>query len=69
VQFTSPDQAVASFENALLAGDVSKQTHETILKQMQDPQLTGVALNRLDKPVRANVIAGLILGSPEFQRK
>jgi uncharacterized protein (DUF1800 family) len=68
-QFTTPDQAVASFENALLAGDVSKQTHETILKQMQDPQLTGVALNRLDKPVRANVIAGLILGSPEFQRR
>jgi uncharacterized protein (DUF1800 family) len=69
VQFTTPDQAVASFENALLAGDVSKQTHETILKQMQDPQLTGVALNKLDKPVRANVIAGLILGSPEFQRR
>jgi hypothetical protein len=36
---------------------------------MQDPQLTGVALNKLDKPVRANVIAGLILGSPEFQRR
>ncbi len=69
VQFTSPDQAVASFENALLAGDVSKQTHETILKQMEDPQLSGVALNRLDKPVRANLIAGLILGSPEFQRR
>ena len=69
VQFTSPDQAVAAFENALLAGDVSKQTHDTILKQMEDPQLTGVSLNRLDKPVRTNVIAGLILGSPEFQRR
>ena len=68
-QFTSPQQAVASFENALLAGDVSKQTNDTILKQMEDPQLTGVALNRLDKPVRANLIAGLILGSPEFQRR
>ncbi len=68
-EFTSPQQAVAGFENALLAGDVSKQTHDTILKQMEDPQLTGVALNRLDKPVRANVIAGLILGSPEFQRR
>jgi uncharacterized protein (DUF1800 family) len=69
VQFTSPEQAVASFENALLNGDVSKQTHDTILKQMEDPQLTGVALNRLDHPVRVNVIAGLILGSPEFQRR
>jgi uncharacterized protein (DUF1800 family) len=69
VQFTSPDQAVASFENALLAGDISKQTHETILNQMENPQLTGVGLNRLDNPVRVNVIAGLILGSPEFQRR
>jgi uncharacterized protein (DUF1800 family) len=68
-QFTSPEQAVASFENALLAGDVSKQTHETILKQMSDPQLTGVAMNRTDKSIRTNVIAGLILGSPEFQRR
>jgi len=68
-QFTSPQQAVTGFENALLAGDVSKQTHDTILKQMEDPQLTGAALNRLDRPVRANVIAGLILGSPEFQRR
>src|SRR6185369_2952457 len=53
----------------LLAGDISRQTHDTILKQLQDPQLSGVALNRLDKPVRSNVIAGLILGSPEFQRR
>lgn len=68
-QFTSPQQALADFENTLLAGDVSKQTHDTILKQMEDPQLSGVALNRLDKPVRTNVIAGLILGSPEFQRR
>jgi hypothetical protein len=36
---------------------------------MEDPQLSGVALNHLDKPVRTNVIAGLILGSPEFQRR
>jgi len=68
-QFTSPQQALTDFENALLAGDVSRQTHDTILKQMEDPQLTGVALNRLDNPVRTNVIAGLILGSPEFQRR
>jgi len=67
--FTTPQQALTGFENALLAGDISRQTHDTILKQMEDPQLTGVALNRLDKPVRANVIAGLILGSPEFQRR
>jgi uncharacterized protein (DUF1800 family) len=69
VQFTSPDQAVASLEMALLAGDISKQTHDTILKQMDDSQLTGVTLNQSGRPVRTNVIAGLILGSPEFQRR
>jgi uncharacterized protein (DUF1800 family) len=69
VQSNSPEQAVSRLENSLLAGDVSRQTHETILKQMEDPQLTGVALNRPNQPVRTNVIAGLILGSPEFQRR
>jgi hypothetical protein len=68
-EFTSPEQAVASYENALLAGDVSKQTHETILKQMEDPRLTGVAMNQAQPSVRTNLIAGLILGSPEFQRR
>ena len=55
----------ASLENTLLAGDISKQTHDTIRKQMVDPQLTGVA----QKTVPPGVIAGLILGSPEFQRR
>ena len=59
----------AALEQALLAGDVSTQTHETISKQLSDPQVTG---RRLDDPARApnaGVIAGLILGSPEFQRR
>jgi uncharacterized protein (DUF1800 family) len=60
---------LAALENVLLAGDVSKQTHETILKQLDDPQISG---RRLDDPARTpnvSVIAGLILGSPEFQRR
>jgi uncharacterized protein (DUF1800 family) len=54
-----------SLEDTLLAGEISKQTHDTIRKQMVDPQLTGVSL----KTVPPGVIAGLILGSPEFQRR
>jgi uncharacterized protein (DUF1800 family) len=57
---------LAALETTLLAGDVSRQTHDTIAAQMQttDP-----------KPGAANsqpgtgVIAGLLLGSPEFQRR
>jgi uncharacterized protein (DUF1800 family) len=63
----SSESAVRKLETALVAGEVSQQTHETIMKQMNDPKLTGVAL--AGKPVRAGIVAGLILGSPEFQRR
>jgi uncharacterized protein (DUF1800 family) len=65
----SADQAVGNFEQALLAGDVSKQTHETILKQLSDPQVTGRMLDDPARPERIGIVAGLILGSPEFQRR
>jgi uncharacterized protein (DUF1800 family) len=66
---TDAQGALAALENSLLAGGVSKQTHETISKELADPQ---IAQRRLDDaPRQANVaaIAGLILGSPEFQRR
>jgi len=76
-----PSAALPVLEQALLAGDVSRQTHETIQKQLGDPQtlaplnsLTGapemphpVVASQQPQPVA--VIAGLILGSPEFQRR
>ena len=64
----TPDQAVENLESILLAGDVSKQTHDTILKQLQDPQVSGRAASSAE-PVKVGVIAGLLLGSPEFQRR
>jgi len=65
----TPPQVLAVMENSLLAGDVSKQTHDTISKQLQDPQ---ISRRRMDDPARRpnlGAIAGLILGSPEFQRR
>ena len=62
-------QTLALLENSLLSGDISKQTHETIEKQLDDPK---ISQRRLDDPKRApNVaaITGLLLGSPEFQRR
>jgi uncharacterized protein (DUF1800 family) len=64
-----PQQMLTKLENALLAGDISKQTHDNISKQLEDP---AISQRRLDDPKRApNVaaITGLILGSPEFQRR
>jgi uncharacterized protein (DUF1800 family) len=61
--------ALARLENTLLAGDLSKQTHETILKHAVDPAVTGRVLDDPSRPVNVGVLAGLILGSPEFQKR
>ncbi len=66
---TDAQQALARLEASLLAGDVSRQTHDTISKQLEDPKITQ---RRLDDPLRppnVGAIAGLILGSPEFQKR
>ena len=61
--------ALAALENPLLAGDVSKQTHETISKQLDDPQISQRRLDDAVRPPNVAAITGLILGSPEFQRQ
>jgi uncharacterized protein (DUF1800 family) len=66
---SDPHGALAFLESTLLGGDVSQQTHDTIARQLQDPQISG---RKLDDPVRqpnVNMIEGLLLGSPEFQRR
>jgi uncharacterized protein (DUF1800 family) len=65
----SDEQVEHGLEQALVAGGVSGQTHETIAKQMSDPVVTGRKLDDPPKPVNAGAVAGLILGSPEFQRR
>ena len=62
-------EALAMLEGRMLAGDVSRQTHDTIAAQMNDPK---ISLRRLDDPRRPPnlaAVAGLILGSPEFQKR
>jgi uncharacterized protein (DUF1800 family) len=62
-------QILTSLENSLLEGNVSKQTHDTVLAQLSDPK---ISQRRLDDPARTpdvSVIEGLLLGSPEFQRR
>ncbi len=66
---TDPTAALATLENSLLAGDISKQTHDTIAKQLEDPQISQRRLDDASRPPNVPAIAGLILGSPEFQRR
>jgi uncharacterized protein (DUF1800 family) len=63
-----PYQVQLKLEQMLLAGGISKQTHETIEERIVTPQ----AMTQFEypsHPADVNVIAGLLLGSPEFQRK
>ena len=62
-------QALASLEASMLGGDVSRQTHETITKQLEDPMISQRRLDDPSRPPNVGAIAGLILGSPEFQKR
>jgi len=61
-------QAQLQLEQALLAGDISKQTHDTIEQQVTSSSAAGSG-SEVKRPAGTSVIAGLLLGSPEFQRK
>jgi uncharacterized protein (DUF1800 family) len=53
----------------LLGGPASPQTRDTLEKQLDDPQILQAALDDKVKQVNTAMIAGLVLGSPEFQRR
>ena len=67
-----PHATLAWLESSLLDGEVSKQTHDAIVSQVE-AQGTAAAKPANGKklaPVTASgTMAGLLLGSPEFQRK
>ncbi|MFZ0862722.1 MAG: DUF1800 domain-containing protein [Candidatus Sulfotelmatobacter sp.] len=54
--------ALSTMEAKLLAADVSKQTHDSIMAQIESPAKPA-------RPPDASTIAGLLLGSPEFQKR
>jgi uncharacterized protein (DUF1800 family) len=53
----------------LLGGPATQQTRDTLEKQLDDPQILQASLDDPVKSVNVSVIAGLVLGSPEFQRR
>ncbi|MGA3087647.1 MAG: DUF1800 domain-containing protein [Terriglobales bacterium] len=66
---TDAHQALATLENLFLSGDVSQPTHDTIRKQLEDPRISQRRLDDPNRPPNLAAVAGLILGSPEFQRR
>jgi uncharacterized protein (DUF1800 family) len=61
--------ALSLLEGDLLNGDISAQTHQVIEKQLNDPQVSGRTLDDPVRPPNYGAITGLILGSPEFQKR
>jgi uncharacterized protein (DUF1800 family) len=52
-----------------LGGEVSAQTRATLEKQLSDPEVLQARLDDPVKHVNEGLIAGLVLGAPEFQRR
>ncbi|MEO6119846.1 MAG: DUF1800 domain-containing protein, partial [Terriglobales bacterium] len=72
---TDTDAAIEVMAQSFVAGDISRQTLATIRKQMAEPQYQQVTADETTMAApripgeRLGVVAGLILGSPEFQRR
>ncbi len=61
------EAAVTLVEDALIGGEISKNTDTTIRKSLSDPQIGANLLTDPAKPLAT--IIGLTLGSPEFQMR
>jgi len=62
------ERALDLLSDALLSGDVSPQTRDTIRKQLTDPEVTRQVARSGGVP-NIGLMAGLLIGSPEFQRR
>ncbi|MGC2261242.1 MAG: DUF1800 family protein, partial [Candidatus Sulfotelmatobacter sp.] len=62
--------ALSALENILLDGDVSKQTHDSIAVQSrQENNITARNPAEVMRAQEVSTMAGLLLGSPEFQKR
>ena len=64
-----PHATMESAIKLLLGGQASQETRDTLAKQMDDPQILQATLDDKVEHVNTAMIAGLVLGSPEFQRR
>ena len=64
-----PTAVLNDLESTLLAGDVSRQTHDTISARLQDATIAQRKLDDASHTPNTGMIEGLLLGSPEFQRR
>jgi len=66
---SDPKAALEGALQAFLGGQATPQTVETLTKQLESPQVLQAKLDDPVKRVDTGVVAGLVLGAPEFQRR
>ncbi|HEV3254261.1 MAG TPA: DUF1800 domain-containing protein [Candidatus Acidoferrales bacterium] len=66
---TDPHAALSRSLEMFLGGQVAPQTRSTLEARLDDPQILQARLDDPVKQVNKGLIAGLVLGSPEFQRR
>jgi uncharacterized protein (DUF1800 family) len=66
---TDPKTALDRAVGVFLGGQAAPTTVETLQKQLDSPQVLQAKLDDPVKQVDLGVVAGLVLGAPEFQRR
>jgi uncharacterized protein (DUF1800 family) len=65
----NPKLALDRIETEFLAGQISDSTRATLEKEMAKPRILGAKLDDPVTQVNVSLITGLVLGSPEFQKR
>jgi uncharacterized protein (DUF1800 family) len=65
----NPHLALDRIEGEFLAGQVSDSTRATLEREMTEPRILGAKLDDPVTQVNVSLITGLVLGSPEFQKR
>ncbi len=68
-QAADPRESLDRAIQVLLSNQASTQTRTTLEKQLADPQVIQAKLDDPVKQVDFGVVAGLVLGAPEFQHR
>ncbi len=64
-----PEMALTRSLDLFLGGEVQSETRQTLEARLNDPQILRAQLDDPVKQVNEGLLSGLVLGTPEFQRR
>jgi uncharacterized protein (DUF1800 family) len=64
-----PEMALTRSIDLFLGGQIDPQTRQTLENRLNDPQILQARLDDPVKQVNEGLLGGLVLGTPEFQRR